>query len=178
MAASSKKFNYTVARVLHWVVGAIIGFNLMSGWRLDGFPLEIKTTLLMVHSGVGITIFFGMLFRWWWRRAHKLYAPPRWWKRPAMLLQWIFYPLVLMQVLLGISNAAFIDYDVIAFGFIPISALAEANQGLHATFLQLHTIMAWLLITLVVVHGVERWRLVFVDDDPEPMPVVQKAANS
>lgn len=178
MATSSKKAKYTVAKVMHWAVGIFIAFNLMSGWRLDGFPVETKTMLLMVHSGVGLTIFVGMLFRWWWRRRHKLYVPPNWWKRPSMVLQWVLYPLILLQVLLGISNAAFNDYDVRAFGFIPITGIVDPNQGLHAFFLQLHTLMAWLLISLVVVHGVERWRLVF-RDDPEPDPVpMQKAANT
>ncbi len=165
MSGSDKTFNYTVARVLHWVAGAIIAFNLLSGWRLDSFPQDIKLVLVMIHSGAGTAIFLLMLFRWWWRRAHDLYSPPRWWTRPAMLLQWIFYPLVLMQVLIGVTHAAFIDYDVLGFGFIPFSALAADNERLHALFFQFHTITAWVLIALVLVHGGERWRLMFIDDD-------------
>ncbi|MEZ5565712.1 MAG: cytochrome b/b6 domain-containing protein [Gammaproteobacteria bacterium] len=176
MTASNQKYNYTVARVFHWIAAAIIIFNLLSGWRLDSFPLDTKVLLVMVHSGVGTTIFALMLFRWWWRRAHNLYAPPRWWKRPSMLLQWVFYPLVLIQVLIGVANAAFIDYPVLGFGFIPYSSLADDKKNLHAVFLQMHTIMAWLLITLVVVHGIERWRLIFVDD-PEP-EVVRNPVNT
>lgn len=174
MATSSKKFNYTVAKVLHWAAAVIIGFNLLSGWRLGGFPLEIKQNLLMIHSGVGTTIFLVMLFRWWWRKAHNLYAPPRWWKRPSMLIQWVFYPLTLIQVLLGVSLAAFIDYQVLGFGFIPYSSLAADNETLHAFFLQSHAIMAWTLIVLVVAHFVERWRLIFVDD-PKPVNVQEPA---
>ncbi|MEO8443788.1 MAG: cytochrome b/b6 domain-containing protein [Gammaproteobacteria bacterium] len=175
MAASNQRFNYTVARVLHWIAGAIIIFNLLSGWRLDSFPLETKTVLVMVHSGVGTTIFVLMLFRWWWRRTHHLYSPPRWWTRPSMLLQWVFYPLVLMQVAIGVTNAAFIDYPVLGFGFIPYSSLADDSKSLSAFFLQFHAIMAWVLIVLVVAHGVERWRLIFVDD-PEDI-AVEKPAN-
>lgn len=177
MATSNKRSKYTIARVLHWAVGIFIGFNLMSGWRLDGFEPETKTVLLMAHSGVGITILVGMLFRWWWRHKYRLYTPPNWWKRPSMVLQWVFYPLIVLQVLLGLGNAAFDSDDVIAFGFIPISGLAEANQAVHSFFLQLHTSLAWLLIALVLVHGVERWRLVFKDDpEPEPVPL-QKVAD-
>jgi cytochrome b561 len=156
MSGSNTKFNYTVARVLHWIAGFFIAFNLLSGWRLGGFDLEIKQIYLMIHSGIGLTIFALMLYRWWWRRAHKLYAPPGWWKRPTMILQWIFYPLVLVQAVIGILNAAFIDYEVRAFGFINISALAEANERLHSLFLDFHGWMALCLIALVLIHGAER----------------------
>jgi len=164
MAGSKKKFYYTVAKALHWVAGFFVAFNLLSGWRIKDFPLNEKLVLIMVHSGIGTTIFAMMLFRWWWRRAHNLYTPPRWWKRPSMVLQWIFYPLVLIQVLIGVAQAAFIDYEVLAFGLIPYSDLAAANEKLHGLFLELHGLTAIVLIALVVIHGIERGRLAFMDD--------------
>ena len=81
-----------------------------------------------------------------------------------MVLQWIFYPLVLMQVVIGVVQAGFIDYEVLAFGFIPYSAIATDNEGLHGLFLDLHGLTAILLILLVLVHGLERSRKAFADD--------------
>jgi len=165
MSGSSKKFYYTVAKVMHWVVGFVIVFNLLSGWKIEDFPLATKQIIIMIHSALGTTIFLMMLFRWWWRKAHNLYAPPKWWKRPSMLLQWVLYPLVLMQAVIGLLQAAFIDYEVLAFGFIPFSSLAAADESLHALFLQLHGLTALLLILLIVCHGIERGRFAFIDDD-------------
>jgi cytochrome b561 len=162
MSASRKKFYYTVAQVLHWIAAFIIAFNLLSGWTLGDFPLGQKQVLIMIHSGVGVTVFLLMLFRWHWRRSHNLYAPPGWYKRPSMILQWIFYPLMLLQVIIGVVQAAFIDYEVLAFGFINISALADANAALHAQLLELHGLMAILLILLVLLHGAERSRKAFI----------------
>jgi cytochrome b561 len=164
MSGSNRKFYYTVAKVLHWVAGFFIVFNLLSGWKIEDFPLAQKEVLIMIHSGIGTTIFLLMLFRWWWRRAHNLYTPPGWWKRPSRLLQWIFYPLVLIQAIIGVVQAAFIDYDVLAYGFIPYSALATADESLHGLFLQLHGLTALVLILLVICHGIERGRLAFIDD--------------
>lgn len=163
MSGSSNKSKYTVARVLHWVAGFIIAFNLLSGWKLEDFQVDTRQIIIMVHSGIGVTIAILMLFRWWWRRAHKLYVPPGWWKRPSMILQWIFYPLVLMQVCIGILSAIFNDYDVRAYGFINFSALADANERLYAVFHELHGLTAILLIVLVLLHGVERSRTAFSD---------------
>ncbi|WKZ13520.1 MAG: cytochrome b/b6 domain-containing protein [Gammaproteobacteria bacterium] len=171
MAGSTKKSKYRVAQVLHWLGVIVIGFNLLSGWRLDGFELEIRKVLLAIHSGVGTFIFFLMLFRWWWRREHRLYTPPRWWKRPSFVVQWVFYPLVLTQVVIGLGVAAFIGYEVLGFGIIPYSSLAADNEAIYGRFLQMHDLMAWLLITLVAVHGFERWRTIFIDDVAEVVPV-------
>ena len=164
MAGSNKKLQYTIARILHWVAALIIGFNLLSAWKIEDFPLAQKEVIIMIHSGLGVTIFLMMLFRWWWRRSRNLYNPLRWYKRPSMLLQWIFYPLVLIQAVIGVVQAAFIDYEVLAFGFIPYSALATANERLHGVFLELHGLTAIVLILLVVCHGIERDRTAFIDD--------------
>ncbi len=164
MSGSKKAFYYTVAKSLHWVAAFIIAFNLLSGWKLGDFPLPTRQVLIMIHSGIGVTIFLLMLFRFWWRKSHNLYAPPNWWKRPSMMLQWIFYPLVTIQAIIGILQAIFIDYDVRAFGFINFSAIAEANEGLRDLFLDLHGMNAILLILLVLIHGVERSRKAFADD--------------
>jgi len=164
MAVSTKQHNYKVAQVLHWIAFVIIVFNLLSGWRIENFALEIKTVLLMIHSGVGTTIFMLMAIRWWWRKKHHLYAPPRWWKRPTMVLQWAFYPLVVTQVLIGVAQAAFADFPVVAYGLIPYSSLGPADPTLQALFLGMHKWMAWLLITLVIVHALDRGRIFFKDD--------------
>jgi cytochrome b561 len=162
--SASKQFNYTVAKTLHWVAAFIIAFNLLSGWKISDFPLEQKQIIIMVHSGIGVTILLLMLFRWWWRKSHNLYEPPGWWRRPSMLLQIVFYPLLLIQPLIGMLQAAFIDYDVLAFGFINFSAIATANESLRNFFLELHGMTAILLILLVLLHGAERSRKAFADD--------------
>ena len=81
-----------------------------------------------------------------------------------MLLQVIFYPLLLMQPIIGVLQAAFIDYEVLAFGFINYSAIATDDEGLHGMFLQFHGMTALLLILLIILHGVERSRKAFTDD--------------
>jgi cytochrome b561 len=158
--AGSKKSNYLVAKVLHWFAAFIIAFNLLSGWRIGDFP-EYKYILIMIHSGIGTTIFALMLIRWWWRKKNKLYAPPRWWRRPSMVLQWIFYPLLLIQPLLGVGLAAFIGYEVLAFGFINYSALAADSEEMQQIMFQLHGSTAILLIVLILLHGMERTRHYF-----------------
>ena len=159
--SSTKASQYTTARALHWIAGVFIGFNLMSGWRIAHFGLDVKEVLISIHSGVGLMVFTLMIIRWWWRKKNGLYTPPKWWKRPPMLLQWIFYPLLLIQPVLGFCTAMYSDYTIKAFGFINVSALAESNPMLRALFFDLHTWLAVALILLVLTHGAERMRGMF-----------------
>ncbi len=77
-----------------------------------------------------------------------------------MLLQVIFYPLLMIQPVIGMLVAIFNEYEVRAFGFINFSALAAANESLQSMFFQWHGTLAWLLITLVFIHGLERTRTI------------------
>jgi cytochrome b561 len=170
--STTKAQAYETAKLLHWVGLVVVGFNLLSGWRLDTFELDVKQVLVGIHASVGVVIFLLMSYRWWWRRKHKLYVPPRWYKRPSMLVQWLFYPLTLLQVGLGVLVASVINYKVVAFGRIPVSSLATDSERLQNLFLGWHGNLALFLIALVAFHGLERWRLIFVNDAPTPpLPV-------
>ena len=159
--SSTKASQYTVAKVLHWIAGVFIGFNLMSGWRIATFDLNVKEILISIHSGVGIMVFTLMIIRWWWRKKNNLYTPPNWWKRWPIVLQWIFYPLLLIQPVLGFCVALYNDYDVKAFGFVDISSLADSNPVLRALFFDMHTWLAVVLIVLVLTHGADRLKTLF-----------------
>ena len=147
---------YRIARILHAAAGALIGINVLTGWQLDRFPPEQRDVLVMLHAGFGLSILALMLVRWWWRRKHALYATVDWWRRPALLLQWVFYPLVIAQTLLGFGHALFIDYDVRAFGLFNISALADPDAALHAVLFGAHSLVAGLLLVLIIAHIADR----------------------
>lgn len=156
-----KSPQYVVAMTLHWIAAVFIAYNLLDGWRLSTFEPDMRRLLRSVHASIGVVILGFMLIRWWWRRKYNLYAQPQWWRQPRLLLQWLFYPLLLLQPILGLLVAIFNDYDVRVFGFINVSALAD-NEALGALLQQSHSWLAGLLIVLVVLHGVERLRQLYV----------------
>jgi len=161
---SEKNSQYAVAKVIHWFIALIVLLMLMSGWRTEDFAIDDKEFIMMIHAGLGTTIFLVMLYRWWWRRSRNLYSPPGWWKKPSKLIQWVFYPLLLLQPVLGFMQAIFIDYEVIAFGFIDYSMIASDNEKMFSVFHQLHTLTALLLILIFLFHVGEKSRKFFIDD--------------
>lgn len=159
-----KRSQYNIAKVLHWVIALIVVLMLMTGWRTSDFSVEDKEWIIMVHAGLGTTVFLLMLYRWWWRSSNKLYSPPGWRKKPSLLMQWCFYPLLLLQPVLGLMQAAYINYDVRAFGLIEYSAIAGKNEALFNSFHQWHALTAGLLIVIFLIHVMDKSRKFFIDD--------------
>ncbi len=164
MTSLSKKSQYTVAKALHWAIALVVLLMLMSGWRTGSFDLEDREWIMMIHAGLGTTIFLLMSYRWWWRRSNNLYAPPGWRKKPAMLLQWVFYPLLLLQPILGFLQSTVIDYKVLAYGLLDYSAIAPENIERFTTFNQAHALVAGLLILIFLTHVADKSRKFFIDD--------------
>ncbi len=164
MVELTKRSQYTVAKVLHWTVALVVVLMLMSGWRTESFPLEDKEWIMMIHSGLGTTIFLLMVYRWWWRSSHNLYSAPGWKKKPSRLIQWVFYPLLLLQPILGFLQSTQIDYQVLAYGLFDYSALSSNHRELFEIFSQSHTVVAILLILILLVHVTDISRKFFVDD--------------
>ena len=164
MTSLNKRSQYNVAKALHWVIALIVLLMLMSGWRTSDFSVDDKEFIIMIHSGLGTTVFLLMLYRWWWRKSNKLYSPPGWQKKPSMLMQWFFYPLLLLQPVLGLMQAIFIDYKVYAFGVINYSAIASQNEEFFSMFHQWHALTAGLLILIFLLHVMDKSRKFFIDD--------------
>jgi cytochrome b561 len=155
---------YNIAKLLHWLIALIVVLMLMSGWRTSDFSLEDKEFIIMIHSGLGTAVFLLMSYRWWWRKSNNLYSPPGWQKRPSMLMQYLFYPLLLLQPVLGMLQAIFIDYKVVAFEMINYSAMAASDEELFNIFHQTHAVTAGLLILIFLLHVGDKSRKFFIDD--------------
>jgi cytochrome b561 len=164
VSLTKRKSYYTTAKVLHWTVAFVAALLLMSGWQAEDLALDNKLVFMMVHSGLGSLVFVLILIRWWWRRKHKLYSRPQWYKKPSMLVQWLFYPLLLLQPVIGILQAAFTEYDVRAFGLINYSAVAVKNEAVFNIFHKLHAIIATLLLLILFIHIIDRSRKFFIED--------------
>lgn len=77
---------------------------------------------------------------------------PDWQRKTSIFVHWAFYLLVILQPVLGIAQAAFVDYPVSAFGLIEYSALAAPSESMAQVFHIAHSINGKLLLLLILVH--------------------------
>ncbi|TNF86417.1 MAG: hypothetical protein EP301_08680 [Gammaproteobacteria bacterium] len=155
-SAAPEKYNAT-AKWLHWLVGVIIIVMLIAGRTLEALPIDERTQIIMVHSGLGTLVLALLLIRLWWRRGHPVPGPtPNMTARQASLsalMHRALYTLFILQALFGIGQAMFLtEYPVVAFGIIDYSALAGGNEGLAKAFHIAHGINSVLLSILVLGH--------------------------
>lgn len=145
------------AKWLHWLVGLVAIVMLIAGRTLESLPLDERTQIIMVHSGLGTLVLLLMLVRLWWRRTHTPPGPVETMSaRQARLSVWMhraLYILFILQALFGIGQALFItDYEVVAFGLINYSGMAAGNEDLAQVFHVLHGLNSVLLSLLVLGH--------------------------
>jgi cytochrome b561 len=154
----SNNVNYgATAKWLHWLVGVIAIVMLIAGRTLESLPLDERTQIIMVHSGLGTLVLLLMIVRLVWRRTH---TPPPLPEgiganqvRLSLWMHRALYVLFILQALFGIGQAMFLsDYEVVAFGFLNYSAMAADDAGLARVFHVLHGVNSALLSLLVLGH--------------------------
>jgi cytochrome b561 len=146
-----------VAQALHWLIAALVLVMFGLGWTMADLPLgEQKLELYQLHKSLGATIFALVVLRLAWRLTH---APPplparlpAWERSAAVAAHALFYVLLLVQPLIGLlqSNAA--NFPVVAWGVVPLPALIGSDEALGETLVEVHEVVARVLLVLILVH--------------------------
>lgn len=80
---TTSRTRYTrVAMLLHWAIAALILFNLVLGFFMEGFAQPLRGTIISMHISSGITVLLLTLVRVAWRLTHT--PPPH----PADMRGW------------------------------------------------------------------------------------------
>ncbi len=175
--ASLRRYS-TGAIALHWIIAALVFANIVIGLRFDGMHGLAKFSALQWHKSFGITVLLLTLGRLGWRLAHP--APPypddmpAWEKAAARATHWSFYALMLalpltgwMMVSASPTNIPTVLYKVIPWPHIgPIHALPMATRkGLEGQLADIHDLLAWGAILLIVLHVAAALKHQFWDRD-------------
>ncbi|MET0309823.1 MAG: cytochrome b [Sphingomonas sp.] len=149
------------AIAFHWVIAALVLFNLWLGLFHDGLPREWK--VMPLHRSIGITVLVLTIGRIAWRLAHK--PPhlsdlvPAWERATAKTVHFILYALLLILPVTGwlmSSNPAkprpfswFFLFEVPKLPATPAIA-----SGAH----EMHELLGYLMTALVLIHIVAALR--------------------
>ncbi len=162
--------HYTrVAIWLHWIIAALVLFNLLSGighdWAPKGLPL------IPWHKAVGILVLFLSLARLAWRLTHRpppLPVMPRWQVGVAHGLHWLFYLLIIAMPLsgwwfssAGVKLRPLTFFNLFDIPYLPVTRGPEAGAPFHA----FHEYAGWIMAALVVLHIAAALKHHFVDRD-------------
>ena len=166
MARTASPTRYsTVAIVLHWLIAAAIGFQILIAWRMADLHTPLGFALTQLHKSIGITILLLSLARLAWRLAYK--PPPEpstlapWEHRLSQLVHLAFYLIMIGMPLTGwiMVSASKTGIPTLLYGAIPwphvpgLATLPAAAKAGWRTFgSESHEILAWGAYGLILLH--------------------------
>jgi cytochrome b561 len=148
---------YSPAQIaLHWVIELAIIVMLGIGLYMVALPkgLAFKSSLISFHKSLGMTVFLLVLIRIVVRVVAgrpPLPPTPAWQRVVASMTQGLLYVAMIVMPLTGYLGSSFNKFSTRFWG-IPLPMWAWDDPGLRKIFFTAHTVGAWVLIALIVLH--------------------------
>ncbi len=149
---------------LHWLIAAIIFGMIGLGLFMVELPKQselppgeesVRAFYFLLHKSLGLTAGILIVLRVVWRLTHK--APPlpdsigKWQQRAAGAVHGLLYVVMIAMPVTGYMQSMFSKYDTKFWGIV-LPRTAEADKAMRETFSEVHEVLAFLFITLLVIH--------------------------
>lgn len=178
---TSQKYTRT-AVALHWITAVFIVFGVALIWSVELVPEGQVRWVIDTHKSIGITVLGVSILRLLWRITHK--PPPlpagysRWERRLSGLAHGLLYLLVFLMPLSGwLHDSAWNDaatHPMQVFGLfnwprigVVMSLEPSFKESLHTQLGTVHTLLAYCLITLFVLHVLAVVKHQWIDRESE-----------
>ena len=146
-----------MAKALHWLAGALILFLLIHGWIMVGLPREMRFDNYSWHASVGYATLTLMVLRLLWRWINAVPDLPadsaRWERIAARAAHAGLYLLIFAASFSGwaLAGAMRRPLDATLLGIIRVPNIVS-DRALHDQLESAHSLFAWTLAALIVVH--------------------------
>ena len=159
----------TTAKVLHWLVVALLLVQYPLGWLMPDIHRGMKPGVGMtLHISFGIVILILIVMRLAWRLTHPV-APesslPAWQRLGSEAVHWLLYVLVLATTITGWAFASFRGWSVSFFYLVPMPMLASNNPAAGKIIDGWHQAMEWSLLVVIGIHVAAALAHIFVYRD-------------
>src|SRR4030088_806775 len=158
----------TTAKVLHWLVVALLLVQYPIGWLMPDIHRGPPGTPMTLHISFGILILILILLRFAWRLTHPV-APesslPAWQRLSSEAMHWLLYLLVLATTLTGWLFASFRGWSVSLFYIFPLPMLASNNPAAIKYIDGWHQAAEWALLGAIGLHVVVALVHIFIYRD-------------
>lgn len=147
----------TPAIVLHWLVALLIFAGFPLGLYMVDLPLSPdKLKLYSYHKWIGITVLLLVAVRVSWRLTHV--PPPlpasvaAWQRQASAVVHGLLYLLMIAIPLSGWMMSSAKGFPVVWFGVLQLPDLVGKDKALGDLLAEVHTILNFTLLALVVLH--------------------------
>ena len=147
-----------VARLLHWLVVALVFGQIAFGWFLRTVERGTPDRSLFVnlHKSTGITIGIIILFRLYWRLAHRPPTMPdamaTWERLGARASHIALYMCMLIMPVSGYFASNFSKYGIKYFNIVALPPWGADDKQVYAVFNTTHVVTSYIFVALIAVH--------------------------
>lgn len=146
----------STARVLHWLVAALIAAQTVIGWVMP--EIENNTPqegLVSLHLSVGTALMLIVVLRLIWRATHPV--PPasiltNWERLVSAATHTALYVLLLIIPALGWAAAGYFGYTVRLFGALTLPAISDPKAEWAHVAGDIHGVLVNILVGLIALH--------------------------
>jgi len=147
----------TPAIVLHWLMALLIFAGFPLGLYMVDLPLSPdKLKLYSYHKWIGITVLMLAAIRLSWRLTHT--PPPlparvaAWQRHASAIVHGLLYLLMIAIPLSGWLMSSAKGFQTVWFGVLPLPDLIGKDKALGELLAEVHKILNFTLLGLVVLH--------------------------
>ena len=155
----SEHAHYTrVAKVLHWLLVALVFGQMAFGWFLRTVERGTPDRSLFVnlHKSTGITIGLVILFRLFWRLAHvppPMPAAVAYWQRlGAGASHFALYACMLIMPVSGYLASNFSKYGIKYFNVVALPPWGLDDEQIYSVFNTTHVVTSYVFVGLIAIH--------------------------
>jgi cytochrome b561 len=158
----------TPAKVLHWLVVALLAVQFPIGWFMPDVHGGPPGSAMTLHISFGITILMLIVLRFGWRIAHPVVPEsslPPWQRVTSEAVHWLLYALVLATTMTGWLVASFRGWSVSYFYLVPLPMLPAKNAVAIRQIDGWHQIAEWTLVITIGIHVAAALAHIFIYRD-------------
>jgi len=121
-----------------------------------------------LHKSLGLVAAALILMRILWRLAHKPAPLPKsivmWQVNISRLVHFSLYVCMVLMPLTGYIGASYSKNGITFFG-LSLPQWANANHDIAEQFFEIHEIIAWILIALIIFHVLAAFQHLYFKKD-------------
>jgi cytochrome b561 len=160
---------HIVSKLSHWVIALLLFALVALGWYMMSIEHEPGSAwYFKIHKSFGLIAACLILFRILWRLTHQPAALPssvaQWQAKLSQFIHFLLYSCMIVMPLTGFMGASYSKYGVTFFGW-QLPNWLNKNPQMAEQFFNLHGIMAWVLVALVVLHVLAALKHLIINRD-------------
>lgn len=158
------------AILLHWVIAIGVLAMFAIAWYMTDIPKGVpeRAYWFNLHKSIGTTIGVLVLLRLLWRATHTPPALPAsmpgWEAAAARFTHALLYACLLAMPAIGFLASNFTKYGVKYFG-VQIGPFFAENVQLRDGLQQVHQLLSYVLLVLVMIHIAAALKHLLIDRD-------------